>query len=87
MGNAHVKTDKMNNFKERLKNGEHIEFESENDMMTIHFDTMAIGGSQKFWWIKLNCKFIHSSKTFGSFDKKLTELIEKRDLKECESIL
>lgn len=72
----------METIKTRLKEGECIEFESDNDMMTIHFDSMT-HGSQKFWWIKLNCKFIHSSKTFISFERKLNQLINERDLIEC----
>lgn len=71
----------MKNLKTRLEQGENIEFESDNDMMEANH-RKTLGGSTEFIII-LNCKIIHMSKTFKSFENKLINLISERNLIEC----
>ena len=75
----------MQGLKQRLENGEEITFSNDSTFSQIELSHgRTLGGSMEFK-IWMNCKFIHLSKTFKSFEKKLNELIEKHDLELIES--
>mgnify|MGYP003146116988 FL=1 len=75
--------------KNRLKQGEVIRLSNEEHQFSIgdddvrharlHFEDWGTSWAHG-WHIWFNCKLIHHSKTFKSFEKRLTKLIEKWDL-------
>jgi len=72
----------MENLKSRLLNGEEITFSNESTFSSLeisHGKTLSGSMEFKIW---MNCKFIHLSKTFKSFENKLNSLIENHDLEE-----
>jgi len=72
----------MENLKQRLLNGEEITFSNESTFSQLEISHgKTLGGSMEFK-IWMNCKFIHLSKTFRSFETKLNSLIDNHDLEE-----
>jgi hypothetical protein len=71
----------MENLKQRLLNGEILDFESiEGDMMSVRHKK-ALCGNMHFM-INLNCKVIKMTKTFNAFKKKFDQLVLERNLLE-----
>jgi hypothetical protein len=78
--------------KNRLKQGEIIRLNNEEHQFSIGDDDVSharLHFTKKYdwgpswahgWHIWFNGKLIHHSKTFKSFEKRLTKLIEKWDL-------
>ena len=72
----------MKNLKQRLLQGEEIIFSNDSTFSQLEISHgKTLGGSMEFK-IFMNCKFIHLSKTFKSFEKKLNSLIDSHDLEE-----
>jgi len=75
-----MNTQNTNNLKKRLENGDEISFSNESTFAHIECSHgQTVGGSMEFK-IWMNCRFIHLSKTFGSFQRKLNQLIDEHDL-------
>lgn len=70
----------FNQIKARLENGDEITFSNDSVFAQIECSFgRTLGGSNEFK-IWMGGQFVHMSKTFGSFKRKLIELIERDDL-------
>ncbi len=71
----------MTNLKNRLLEGEVVEFHSEDATAELSFDDSARTWSNGFK-IVLNAELVHSSKTFKSMETKLNNIISTFELEE-----
>lgn len=70
----------MKNLKLELQKGNYINFSNDSVFVTIETSYgKTLSGSMEFK-IFMNGKYIHLSKTFKSFEKKLISLMEEYDL-------
>ena len=72
----------MNNLKARLKEEEITLSNENNDVAILKFRNESNNTWANGFSIEFNCKIIHSSKTFKSFENRLNILIEKWNLEE-----
>lgn len=71
----------MKNLKNRLLDGEVIEFDSELSTAEVSFDNSSWSNGFK---IMLNASLVHSSKTFKSMETKLNKIISTFELEEIK---
>jgi len=71
----------MTTLKKRLLEGEVVELHSETSAAEVFFDDSVHTWNNGFK-IVLNCKVIHSSKTFKSMQNKLNKVISTFELEE-----
>jgi hypothetical protein len=70
----------LKQLKEILENGGEISFSNESTFAHVELSHgRTLGGSVEFK-IWMNCRFVHLSKTWKSFERKLIELINEHDL-------
>ena len=68
----------MGNLEKRLRQGEQIEFESDEDLVEVRFSKTLSGNLQ--FMLTLNSKLVLMVKTFKSLEARLNQLISERNL-------
>jgi len=70
----------LQEIKSILESGGEISFSNESTFAHVELSHgPTLGGSIEFK-IWMNCRFVHLSKTFKSFERKLIQLIDEHDL-------